>query len=89
MDFQAPLYRAFLIRRYAKVLADARLETGETVTAFCSNTTRMAGLCAPNTEIGLSCRPRPFRRLQFVWETAVVNGTTVINKENAVVFEIF
>lgn len=77
MDFQSPLYRAFLIRRYAKVLADARLETGETVTAFCSNTTRMAGLCAPNTEIGLSYRPRPFRRLQFVWETAVVNGTTV------------
>lgn len=77
MDFQSPLYRAFLIRRHAKVLADARLETGETVTAFCSNTTRMTGLCAPDTEIGLSYRPRPFRRLQFVWETAVVNGTTV------------
>lgn len=77
MDFQSPLYKAFLIRRYSKVLADVHLETGETATVFCSNTTRMTSLADPKTEIYLSYRDKEFRRLQFVWETAVVNGSTV------------
>lgn len=77
MDFQSPLYKAFLIRRYSKVLADVRLENGETVTAFCSNTTRMFSLNEPDTEIRLSYRDKEYRRLSFVWETAVVNGSMV------------
>lgn len=77
MDFQSPLYKAFLIRRYSKVLADVHLETGETATVFCSNTTRMISLADPKTEICLSYRDKEFRRLQFVWETAVVNGSMV------------
>lgn len=77
MDFQSPLYKAFLIRRYSKVLADIRLETGETATAFCSNTTRMASLSDPGTEIYLSYRDKEYRRLQFAWEIAAVNGSMV------------
>lgn len=77
MEFLSPLYKAFLIKRHSKVLADVHLETGETATVFCSNTTRMTSLCAPKTEIYLSYRNRDFRRLQLVWETAVVNGSMV------------
>lgn len=74
MNFQSPLYNAFLIRRYAKVLADVRLESGETVTVFCSNTTKLKGIAVPNAPILLSYFPRPNRRLQFVWELSDVNG---------------
>ena len=77
MDFQAPLYKASLIKRYAKVLADVRLETGEKATVFCSNTTRMKTLSDPGTEIYLSFSPKPNRRLQLIWELAVANGTLV------------
>lgn len=77
MDFQAPLYKAYLIKRYAKVLADARLETGEKTTVFCSNTTQMKTLSDHGTEIYLSFYPKPNRRLQFTWELAVANGTLV------------
>ena len=65
MDFQSPLYKAFLIRRYSKVLADVRLETGETATVFCSNTTRMTSLSGSGTEIYLSYRDKEYRRLQL------------------------
>ena len=77
MDFQSPLYKASLIRRYAKVLADVRMETGEKATAFCSNTTRMKTLSDPGTELYLSYCPKPNRRLQLTWEMAVANGTLV------------
>ena len=77
MDFQSPLYKAFLIKRYSKVLADVHLESGEAATVFCSNTTRMISLIEPKTEIYLSYRNKDFRRLQFIWETAVVNGSMV------------
>ncbi len=90
MDFLSPLYKAFLIKRYSKVLADVHLETGETATVFCSNTTRMTSLCDPKTEIYLSYRNQEFRRLQFVWETAVVNGTMVgvnIDRQKDLVIE--
>ena len=77
MDFLAPLYKASLIKRYAKVLADVRLETGEKATVFCSNTTRMKNISDPETEIYLSFCPRPNRRLQLIWELANANGTFV------------
>ncbi len=77
MDFQSPLYPATLIKRYAKVLADVRLENGETATVFCSNTTKLNGIALPDVEIFLSYRPNPNKRLQLVWELANVNGTLV------------
>ena len=77
MDFQTPLYKASLIKRYSKVLADVYLESGEMTTVFCSNTTRMTSLTEPKTEIYLSYRNKDFRRLQLIWETALINGSMV------------
>ena len=83
MDFQAPLYKASLIRRYSKVLADVRLESGEKTTVFCSNTTRLKNLSDPGAEIFLSYCPRPNRRLQWTWELTSANGTLVgVNMEH-------
>lgn len=90
MDFQSPLYTAFLIRRRAKVLADAQFETGECAVVLCPNTTRMTGLARSGTEIRLSYRPKPGRRLCYVWETAVVNGAMVgvnLNRQRDLVAE--
>ena len=90
MDFQSPLYKAFLIKRYSKVLADVHLESGEAATVFCSNTTRMLSLSEPKTEIYLSYRNKDFRRLQCIWETAVVNGSMVgvnMNRQKDLIIE--
>ena len=90
MDFQSSLYKAFLIKRYSKVLADVQLESGEIFSVFCSNTTRMKSLCNPRTEIYLSYFPKENRRLHFTWETAIVNGAMVgvnMNRQNDLVVE--
>ena len=90
MDFYSPLYEATLIRRYAKVLADVRLETGETATVFCSNTTRMNKIAETGAKTYLSFFPRPNRRLQWIWELSEVNGTLVginMGRQNELIME--
>ncbi|MBR4127708.1 MAG: DNA/RNA nuclease SfsA [Alphaproteobacteria bacterium] len=77
MDFYSPLYEATLIRRYAKVLADVRLESGETATVFCSNTTLMNEIAQTGVKTYLTFNPQPNRRLQWIWELSEVNGTLV------------
>lgn len=77
MDFQSPLFRASLIERVSLVLADACLENGEIITAYCSNVSRMKTLTAPGTEIFLSFNRKSGRRLLYTWETAAVSGTLV------------
>ena len=90
MDFESPLYPASLIRRYARVLADVRLDNGEPATVFCSNTTKLNGIAVPEAEVFLSYCPNPARRLQLVWELAKVNGTLVgvnMGRQNDLVTE--
>ncbi len=77
MDFQSPLFRASFIERVSLVLADACLENGDIVTAYCSNVSRMKTLTEPGTEIFLSFNRKPGRRLLYTWETAAVSGTLV------------
>ena len=90
MDFESPLYPATLIKRYARVLADVRLENGDTATVFCSNTTKLKGIADPDVGIFLSYCPNPNRRLQLVWELANVNGTLVgvnMGRQDALITE--
>jgi len=77
MNFISPLYRASLIERTAGVLADACLENGQIVTAYCPNGTRLKGLSAPQTEIWLAYDSAIGKRLHFRWELSTSGGAVV------------
>lgn len=77
MNFSPPLYRASLIERTAGVLIDACLESGQIVTAYCPNDTRLKGLSAPQTEIWLAFDVARDKKLGFRWELAQSGGALV------------
>ncbi len=68
MRFEARLIRGTLIQRYKRFLADVRLDTGEVVTAHCTNTGSMLGCKEPGSPVYLSRSPNKGRKLAFTWE---------------------
>ena len=78
MDFQSPLFRASFIERVSLVLADACLENGDIVTAYCSNVSRMKTLTEPGTEIFLSFNRKPGRRLSAArWSVSTKGAISI------------
>ncbi|WP_439542012.1 DNA/RNA nuclease SfsA [Hyphomicrobium sp.] len=68
MKFPSPLIRGRLVKRYKRFLADVILDTGEAVTAVCSNTGSMMGLTAPGSPVWLSVSASPTRKYAHTWE---------------------
>ena len=62
------LYRGRLIKRYKRFLADVTLDSGETVTAHCSNSGRMTGCNQSGRPVYLSFHDNPKRKLKYTWE---------------------
>ncbi|HBO58823.1 MAG TPA: hypothetical protein DD624_02805, partial [Alphaproteobacteria bacterium] len=77
MNFISPLYKAALISRTVNVLADACLENGQIVTAYCPNDTRLKGLDAPQSEIWLAFDGARDKRLCYRWELVRTGGALV------------
>ena len=77
MQFANPLVKAQLVRRYKRFLADAKLESGELVTAHCANPGSMIGLTEPGAEIWLSPAQNPHRKLRWSWEMIRVGKSLV------------
>jgi sugar fermentation stimulation protein A len=73
MRFPAPLIPATLIRRYKRFLADAMLDSGETITAHVANPGSMIGLAAPGSRVWLSRSSNPSRKLPYSWELVEVD----------------
>ena len=67
MEFNAPLVRATLIRRYKRFLADCRLDDGTEVIAHCANPGSMMGLAAPGTRVWLEPNDDPKKKLDWGW----------------------
>lgn len=67
MEFEQPLIRATLIRRYKRFLADATLPDGREVTAHCANPGGMLGLKEPGCTIWLEPNDNPKRKLRYSW----------------------
>ena len=67
MRFQTPLVPATLLRRYKRFLADARLETGQEVSAHCANPGSMMGLAEPGLRIWLEPNDDPRKKLKYGW----------------------
>ena len=70
MEFQPPLKRAILLRRYKRFLADIRLPTGEEITIHCPNTGSMRNCLAEGEACWYSTSDNPKRKYPHSWELA-------------------
>ncbi|HEY7714159.1 MAG TPA: DNA/RNA nuclease SfsA [Candidatus Binatia bacterium] len=77
MRFSSRLIRGTLVQRYKRFLADVRLDSGEIVTAHCTNTGSMLGCQDPGSTVYLSRSPNKGRKLAFTWEMIQVERTWV------------
>lgn len=68
MDFDKPLERGRLVRRYKRFLADVTLDSGETVTCHCPNTGSMMGCADPGLTVWLSRSDNSRRKYALGWE---------------------
>jgi sugar fermentation stimulation protein A len=77
------LYRGRLIKRYKRFLADVALDSGQIVTAHCTNSGRMTGCNQPGRPVYLSLHDHPKRKLKYTWEmiempTSLVGVNTLV-----------
>ncbi|MTI19348.1 DNA/RNA nuclease SfsA [Rhodobacteraceae bacterium RKSG542] len=78
MEFEAPLVKGRLIKRYKRFLADVELEgSGEVITAHCANSGSMMGLTGEGIAVWLSNSNNPKRKLAYSWELLQVDGAMV------------
>lgn len=90
MDFETPLIKGTLIKRYKRFLADVELEDGSMVTAHCPNSGSMLSVREPGAAVWLSPASNPNRKLKFTWELIEINGALVginTHRPNALVSE--
>ena len=79
MQYERPLLRGKLIRRYKRFLADIELthpleRRGERVTAHCANTGSMTNCKDEGAEVWLFDSQNPKRKLPLSWEWVAVQG---------------
>ena len=77
MRFRSALIRGTLVQRYKRFLADIRLDSGEVVTAHCTNTGSMMGCKEPGSAVYISRSDNENRKLAYTWELILANRTWV------------
>ncbi len=80
MQFQNPLVRGELLKRYKRFLADVRIETddgAEDVVAHCANPGSMLGLAEPGVSVWLQRNPNPKAKLDWRWELTDAGSSLV------------
>lgn len=83
MNFEKKLIHGRLIKRYKRFLADVKLDSGEIITAHCTNSGSMKSCLEDNAEVYLSPVDDPKRKTKFTWEMIKINGDWVgINTGN-------
>jgi sugar fermentation stimulation protein A len=75
--FQGTTYRAKLVRRYKRFLADVQDEAGKLVTVHCANPGSMLGCDTPDSEVLISESPNLKRKLRYTWELVRVGRSWV------------
>lgn len=74
MQFQTPLIKATLVRRYKRFLADVILPDGREVTAHCGNPGAMLGLKEAGSTIWVEPNDDPKRKLKYAWKLIELPG---------------
>ena len=74
MEFQTPLVRARLQRRYKRFLADLVLDDGREITAHCPNPGSMMGMAEPGLTCWLEPNDDPRKKLKFGWRLSELPG---------------
>ena len=70
MQFDPPLVKGTLLKRYKRFLADVELDNGQVVTAHCANTGAMTGCAEPGFTVWLRFHNDPKRKLPCSWVLA-------------------
>ncbi|MFA5647230.1 MAG: DNA/RNA nuclease SfsA [Bacteroidales bacterium] len=74
INFPTPLVAGRLIKRYKRFLADVVLDSGETVTAHCTNSGSMKSCLEEGAKVYLSPVNDPKRKTKFTWEMIMINN---------------
>jgi len=83
MKFEKPLTHGRLIKRYKRFLADVKLDSGEIITAHCTNSGTMKSCLEDNAEVYLTPVNDPKRKTKFTWEMIKINNDWIgINTGN-------
>ncbi len=72
MEFNPPLIKAKLLKRYKRFLADVQFNDGSIVTVHCPNTGSMKNCLVENSDCWLSSSDNPKRKYRYTWEIATV-----------------
>lgn len=84
MQFQTPLIRATLLRRYKRFLADIRLPGGQEAVAHCPNPGSMMGLAEPGMAIWVEPNDDPKKKLRYGWRLVELPGGHMSGIDTAV-----
>lgn len=90
MDFNQRLVHGHLVKRYKRFLADVELDSGEQVTAHCTNSGSMKTCLEEGAEVYLSPVNDPKRKTRFTWEMIKINDRWVginTNHPNLLAYE--
>lgn len=91
MQFEAPLIRGTLVRRYKRFLADVVLEDGSETTVHCPNTGSMLGCRTPGSAVWLLPASNPARKYRLGWELVEADPAVLVGintgRSNALVAE--
>jgi len=74
MKFPYKLIHGTLVSRYKRFLADIELDSGEIVTAHCTNSGSMKTCIEEGAEVFLSPANDPARKTKFTWEMIKIEG---------------
>ncbi len=72
MKYLQPLYKAKLIRRYKRFMADVELADGSQITLHCPNTGSMKNCLFPGNNVWYSDSGNPKRKYPCTWEQAEI-----------------
>jgi sugar fermentation stimulation protein A len=75
--FPQPLVHGSLIKRYKRFLADIKLDSGDIITAHCTNSGSMKSCIEEGAEVYISPVNDPSRKTKFTWEMIRINNNWV------------
>lgn len=83
MNFDQPLVKGTLLKRYKRFLADVKLDNDEVVVAHCTNSGTMKSCIEEGADVYLSPVNDPKRKTRFTWEMIQINESWVgVNTSN-------